>query len=428
MFTILSRRSLCVFSSPKATHSYTLYFFLVCPLIDLKMFRITLLNCLGIQWYVCGDGSSTKKNYYVKNIANILIFPHLGIYIFILTVHNLIGDGRINMVQIKVTPEELEQVAKRANDTKHMLESIHKNLCDQIDYMCYQWAGASNQNFVQVFNNARPSVFTATNAISHIEEELKRIAEKFRNTDNQDVAKAEGAMCGKVSMEEKGFDEKKLARDIAGELTGEYDIRRAWDGIDPSTGEKLSTWDRIFAGGMAVAGLTPFGKLAKVGKGVKMTTNALEGIKNADKAAEASKATKRITQAEEEMVTYRRVQGGTPPNASRTRITVDENSNVEIPNKKANLNVSTGNDEHAKYFLNKRGSNAEIVEFDIPKSLDDFINENAIPQKGYKSNPLNQGGTAPKIVDPTTPGNSYELPAPWIEWIEEYAKNGRIIK
>lgn len=134
------------------------------------------------------------------------------------------------------------------------------------------------------------------------------------------------------------------------------------------------------------------------------------------------------TQASEEMVTYRRVQGGTPPNASRTRINIDENGNVKIPNKKANLNVSTGNDEHAKYFLNKRGGSAEIVEYDIPKWLDDFINENAIPQKGYKSNPLNQGGTAPKIVDPTTPGNSYELPAPWIEWIEEYAKNGRITK
>ncbi|MGN7894580.1 WXG100 family type VII secretion target [Bacillus sp. 22475] len=332
------------------------------------------------------------------------------------------------MVQIKITPEELEQVAKRANDTKHMLESIHKNLRNQIDNICYQWTGASNQNFVQMFNNAIPCVFTATNAISHIEEELTRIAEKFRNADNQDIAVVEGAMCGKLAMEEKGFDGNKLARDIAGELTGEYDIRRAWDGIDPSTGEKLSTWDRIFAGGMAVAGLTPFGKLAKVGKGVKMTTNAVEAAKNADRATEASKATKRITQVEEEMITYRRVQGGTPPNASRTRINIDENSNVKIPNKKANLNVSTGNDEHAKYFLNKRGSNAEIVEFDIPKSLDDFINENAIPQKGYKSNPLNQGGTAPKIVDPTTPGNSYELPAPWIEWIEEYAKNGKVIK
>lgn len=133
-----------------------------------------------------------------------------------------------------------------------------------------------------------------------------------------------------------------------------------------------------------------------------------------------------MAEASEEIVTYRRVQGGTPPNASRTRIIIDENGNVRIPNKKSNLNVSTGNDEHAKHFLNIRGSNAKIVEFDVPKWLDDFINENAIPQKGYKSNPQNQGGTAPKIVDPTTPGNSYELPAPWVEWLEEYAKNGRI--
>jgi hypothetical protein len=126
------------------------------------------------------------------------------------------------------------------------------------------------------------------------------------------------------------------------------------------------------------------------------------------------------------MVTYRRVQGGTPPNASRVRINVGENGNISIPNKNANLNISTGNAEHANYFLNKRGANAQIVEFDVPSWLDDMINEYAIPQKGYKSNPLNQGGTAPKIVDPTTPGQSFELPAPWIEWIEEYGTNGRI--
>lgn len=94
----------------------------------------------------------------------------------------------------------------------------------------------------------------------------------------------------------------------------------------------------------------------------------------------------------------------------------------------SNLNVSSGNDAHAKYFLKKRGPNAEIVEFDIPKWLDDFIKEYAIPQKGYKSNILNQGGTVPKIVDPKTPGTSFELLAPWIEWLEEYATNGRIKK
>ncbi|MCY8081654.1 hypothetical protein MOB62_21285, partial [Bacillus haynesii] len=129
-----------------------------------------------------------------------------------------------------------------------------------------------------------------------------------------------------------------------------------------------------------------------------------------------------------DVVTYRRVQGGIPPNASRVRINIDKNGRVSIPNKKANLNISAGNAEHAQYFLKKRGNEAEIVEFDVPKWFDDFIKEHAIPQKGYKSNPKNQGGTAPKTVDPTTPGTSYEVPAPWMEWIEEYAANGRIIK
>lgn len=36
--------------------------------------------------------------------------------------------------------------------------------------------------------------------------------------------------------------------------------------------------------------------------------------------------------------------------------------------------------------------------------------------------------TAPKLVDPTTPGRSYEFPPPWIQWIEEHAMNGRVIK
>ncbi|MDA1641848.1 MULTISPECIES: WXG100 family type VII secretion target [Bacillus cereus group] len=201
------------------------------------------------------------------------------------------------MVQIKVTPEMLEEVSNRASNTRIALESIHNNLCNEIDQLCFQWIGASNQQFIQMFNDARPKAFTAINSIIQVEEDLKRIAEKFRNADDQDVTMEEGAMCGKPSSEEKGFDSGKLARDITGELTGEYDIRRVWDGIDPSTGEKLSGWERAGAGFMAVAGLTPFGKLAKVGKGVKMTANAVESVKSAEKAAEGIKNAERVAEA-----------------------------------------------------------------------------------------------------------------------------------
>ncbi|KFM99633.1 WXG100 family type VII secretion target [Bacillus clarus] len=62
------------------------------------------------------------------------------------------------MVQIKVTPEMLEEVENHANNTRNTLESIHNNLCNQIDHLCYQWIGASNQHFVQMFNDAKPMI------------------------------------------------------------------------------------------------------------------------------------------------------------------------------------------------------------------------------------------------------------------------------
>ncbi|WP_243521836.1 WXG100 family type VII secretion target [Bacillus pseudomycoides] len=143
------------------------------------------------------------------------------------------------MVQIKVTPEMLEEVAKRAYSTKHALESIHKNLCGQIDHLCYQWTGASNQNFVQMFNDAKPKAFTSINAISNVEEELKQIAEKFRTADASydgnlvdgnisDDNIEEGAMCGK--------------------LPPKSDLEKAWDGFYDGSGQAIGdAWEGLKA-------------------------------------------------------------------------------------------------------------------------------------------------------------------------------------
>ncbi|WP_298845012.1 hypothetical protein [Clostridium sp.] len=88
-------------------------------------------------------------------------------------------------------------------------------------------------------------------------------------------------------------------------------------------------------------------------------------------------------------VKYYRVQGGTPPNASRSRISIGDEGKISIPNKTSNLNISTGDLEHAHHFKNFRGEGAGIVEFEVPNWFDDFLKESAIPQKGYKNNPLN---------------------------------------
>lgn len=111
---------------------------------------------------------------------------------------------------------------------------------------------------------------------------------------------------------------------------------------------------------------------------------------------------------------------------SQGRITVNPDGSISIIGDDM-LYVSIDNGEHSIYFLNnKRGGVGDIVEFNIPKWLFDFINGEAIPQAGATANPGYQNGMAPQIVDPTMQGNAYGLPDPWIEWLMEYATNGKV--
>jgi hypothetical protein len=79
--------------------------------------------------------------------------------------------------------------------------------------------------------------------------------------------------------------------------------------------------------------------------------------------------------------------------------------------------------EHANHFQSLRPGSS-IVSFEVPAWFDAFLKEYAIPQKGYKTNPANQNGLAPKIVDPTTPGLSYVLPPTWSQWLNENVIKG----
>lgn len=59
------------------------------------------------------------------------------------------------MVQIKVTPERLEQSAKLVLETKNRLEQIHKDLYNQTEYVASMWNGATSQRFYQMFEVER---------------------------------------------------------------------------------------------------------------------------------------------------------------------------------------------------------------------------------------------------------------------------------
>ncbi|WP_235332386.1 contractile injection system protein, VgrG/Pvc8 family [Paenibacillus terrae] len=216
-------------------------------------------------------------------------------------------------------------------------------------------------------------------------------------------------------------------------------IKAAKEGKNYWTGKEIPKWQAnaiiissVFSEFQMVGSL--YG--AKFGRNIKIPSKSIKVPKSTVKEPPIGKPapSKPIEPPKtegmgEDVVTYRRVQGGEGTKSSQPRIQVNEDGTVTIPKKDADLNISIDNGEHSNYFKNEvRGGNADIVEFDVPKWFDDFLKENTIPQNGYKSNPLNQGGTAPKLVDPTKPGNSFEVPAPWVEWIEEYAKNARIKK
>jgi filamentous hemagglutinin len=113
-----------------------------------------------------------------------------------------------------------------------------------------------------------------------------------------------------------------------------------------------------------------------------------------------------------------RVQGGNHPNPnkrSKFLIAIDEGNNPNI-SRSDRLNISIGDDAHVDHFLTQRPG-GEVVSFEIPKWMDDFIEESSLPQFKASSNPLYDKATTPLRNDPTTPGRSFELPPMWSEWL-----------
>lgn len=209
------------------------------------------------------------------------------------------------MTQIKVTPERLEQVAKTVQNARNSLEYIHKDLYNQTEYIASQWSGATSNRFYQMFNDAKPKMFSALQILDNIADQLTHAADKFRNADQLyggNSVKNSDVNTSNTSAQNTEVDMEKLTRDLAGELTGEYDIRRVTEGVDPDTGKKLSWWERSLAGVMVVAGITPIGKGVKILKSGKKVTNALDAAAQLEKRRETlAKNTKAGDVFEKEM-------------------------------------------------------------------------------------------------------------------------------
>ncbi|MHC5531782.1 T7SS effector LXG polymorphic toxin [Priestia megaterium] len=90
--------------------------------------------------------------------------------------------------------------------------------------------------------------------------------------------------------------------DIAGEITGYYDFKRATEGVDPVTHKKLSATQRVTAGAMAAAGFIPFvgwaGRAVKGGSVVYKTAKGMSAAHHAMALYQTPKAFKVLEQTE----------------------------------------------------------------------------------------------------------------------------------
>lgn len=80
---------------------------------------------------------------------------------------------------------------------------------------------------------------------------------------------------------------------FTGEITGYYDYKRAKDGVDPVTHEKLTTAQRATSAAMAAAGFIPFvgwgGRIVKGGSALYKTTRGIQAANGALKAYKTEK-------------------------------------------------------------------------------------------------------------------------------------------
>lgn len=157
-------------------------------------------------------------------------------------------------------------------------------------------------------------MFSVLQTLDNIADQLTHAADKFRNADQLyggNLVTNGDMQTTNSSTQNEEVDMGKLTRDLAGELTGEYDVRRVIEGIAPDTGKKLSLWERSLAGVMVVAGVTPIGKGVKILKSGKKVANALDAAAQLERRRETlAKNTKAGDVFEKEMEAIIRKEKG----------------------------------------------------------------------------------------------------------------------
>ncbi|OWW11473.1 type VII secretion protein [Bacillus sp. MB353a] len=179
-------------------------------------------------------------------------------------------------MEIKVKPEQLEQIAKNILEMQIHSQNIQQNLNQSMFSIQMQWRGATSQHFYGEYMRSMGLMESYIRNLQVTEKELRCIAQKFRQADEEYQKKQTGKLKEtpkKEEKHEKSWWEKGL--EGAAEFIGINDAIRAVTGKDPITGKELSTKERLIAAGWTLLNFVPVGKVASLaGKGIKYVASS----------------------------------------------------------------------------------------------------------------------------------------------------------
>lgn len=89
------------------------------------------------------------------------------------------------MANIVVAPERLEGVAAVFDQKKGETESMIQSLKSTMDGLDTEWDGVAQNKFYAEWNEMIPKMTQFTELLEQISSELRRIAQVFRETDEQ---------------------------------------------------------------------------------------------------------------------------------------------------------------------------------------------------------------------------------------------------
>ncbi|KXY84962.1 WXG100 family type VII secretion target [Bacillus sp. FSL W7-1294] len=179
-------------------------------------------------------------------------------------------------MEIKVKPEQLEQIAKNISEMQTHSQTIQQNLNQSMFSIQMQWQGATSQHFYGEYMRSMRLMESYIRNLQVTEKELRRIAQKFRQAD-EEYQKKQNEKLKETHKKEKKHEKSWWEKGIEGaaEFIGVNDAIRAVTGKDPITGKELSSKERLIAAGWTLLNFVPVGKVASLaGKGIKYVASS----------------------------------------------------------------------------------------------------------------------------------------------------------